>query len=264
MKIIDAHTHIFPDKISQKVSESIRGFYSLSDITPPPASVQKLLEEKNAGVTHFLVCSAAVTPEQVTSITDFIGEVTKNHAEIMGLASIHPDFAGFEEELDRAVSLGLRGVKLHPDFQKFDIDDPRAFPLYRATSKRGLPILMHMGDRRYDASSPEKLASVMKKFPDLTVIAAHFGGYERWEEAHNRLFPSEQLWFDTSSSIPFTSRDYVLSMFDKFGVDRFFFGTDFPLWSAKAEIDNIRGLGLAESETEMIFSGNFERLFGKI
>jgi len=261
MKIIDAHTHIFPDKISEKVSRSIGGFYGMPYFAS--ASVKNLLAEGNAaGISHFLVCSAAVTPEQTPSITDFMAQVIKNHNCFTALASIHPDFPDFEAEIDRAVSLGLAGIKLHPDFQKFEIDDEKVFPLYRAIAKRGLPLLMHMGDKRYHASSPEKLAAVMKKFPDLTVIAAHFGGFQRWQEAHDQLAPSDRLWFDTSSSTMFVSRDYALSMFDKFGIDRFFFGTDFPLWNAAEEIERIKALGLSDSDHEKLFSGNFTRLFG--
>lgn len=261
MKIIDAHTHIFPDKISDKVSKSIGGFYGMPYFAP--ASVKNLLEEgEAAGISHFLVCSAAVTPEQTPSITDFMAQVIQNHNCFTALASIHPDFPDFEAEIDRAVSLGLSGIKLHPDFQKFDIDDEKVFPLYRAAAKRGLPILMHMGDKRYDASSPKKLAAVMKKIPDLTVIAAHFGGFQRWQEAHDLLTPSDRLWFDTSSSTMFVSRDYALSMFDKFGIDRFMFGTDFPLWNAAEELERVRALGLSDAEYEKLFAGNFMRLFG--
>lgn len=228
-----------------------------------PASVKNLLEEgEAAGISHFLVCSAAVTPEQTPSITDFMAQVIQNHNCFTALASIHPDFPDFEAEIDRAVSLGLSGIKLHPDFQKFDIDDEKVFPLYRAAAKRGLPILMHMGDKRYDASSPKKLAAVMKKIPDLTVIAAHFGGFQRWQEAHDLLTPSDRLWFDTSSSTMFVSRDYALSMFDKFGIDRFMFGTDFPLWNAAEELERVRALGLSDAEYEKLFAGNFMRLFG--
>ena len=261
MKIIDAHTHIFPDKIAEKVSKSIGGFYDMHYCAP--ASVTNLLADgKAAGISHFLVCSAAVTPDQTETITDFMAQVIQNHDCMTALASIHPDYPNFEEELDRAICLGLRGVKLHPDFQKFDIDDEKRFPLYRAIAKRGLPILMHMGDDRYEASSPAKLAAVMRKIPDLTVIAAHFGGYRRWKEAHDVLEPSDRLWFDTSSSTMFISRDYALSMFDKFGIDRFFFGTDFPIWNATGELERVKAFGLSEKEYEMYFAGNFERLFG--
>lgn len=260
MKIIDAHTHIFPDKISEKVSKSIGGFYQMKYCAP--ASVANLLKDGTAaGVSHYLVCSAAVTPDQTETITDFMAQMAKDHDCFTALASIHPYYRNFEEEIDRAVSLGLRGIKLHPDFQKFDIDDEKVFPLYRAIAKRGLPLLMHMGDDRYESSSPAKLATVMKKIPDLTVIAAHFGGYRRWQEAHDLLVPSDRLWFDTSSSTMFISRDYALSMFEKFGIDRFMFGTDFPIWDATGELERVRTFGLSEAEYEMFFSGNFMRLF---
>lgn len=262
MKIIDAHTHIFPDKISEKVSKSIGSFYGMEYCAP--ASVQNLLREgEAAGISHFLVCSAAVTPEQTETITDFMGEISKNHAVFTAFASIHPDYQNFEEELDRAISLGLRGVKLHPDFQKFDIDDEKVFPLYRAIERRGLPLLMHMGDDRYDASRPQKLQKVLERFPDLTVIAAHFGGFKRWMEAHDSLIPSPRLWFDTSSATMFISRDYALSMFEKFGIGQFMFGTDFPLWDASDELARVQAFGLSEKENELLFSGNFMRLFGE-
>ena len=102
----------------------------------------------------------------------------------------------------------------------------------------------------------------MKKIPDLTVVAAHFGGFQRWQEAHDLLTPSDRLWFDTSSSTMFVSRDYALSMFDKFGIDRFMFGTDFPLWNAAEELERVRALGLSDAEYEKLFAGNFMRLFG--
>ena len=50
--------------------------------------------------------------------------------------------------------LHLCGVKLHPDFQNFPIDDPRAYPMYDMIQSSGLPILMHMGDARSDFSQP--------------------------------------------------------------------------------------------------------------
>lgn len=97
MKIIDAHTHIFPDKISDKVSKSIGGFYGMPYFAP--ASVKNLLEEgEAAGISHFLVCSAAVTPEQTLSITDFMAQIIQNHDCFTALASIHPDFLDFERK----------------------------------------------------------------------------------------------------------------------------------------------------------------------
>ena len=89
MKIIDAHTHIFPDKISEKVSKSIGGFYQMKYCAP--ASVANLLKDGTAaGVSHYLVCSAAVTPDQTETITDFMAQMAKEHDCFTALASIHP------------------------------------------------------------------------------------------------------------------------------------------------------------------------------
>ena len=87
---------------------------------------------------------------------------------------------GYEEVLDELQALGSRGLKIHPDFQKLPIDDPSGIETYRAIARRGLPVLMHMGDNRYDFSSPERLTNLIRQVPDLIVIAAHFGGWNAW------------------------------------------------------------------------------------
>ncbi len=263
MKIIDAHTHVFPDKIATKSSESIGHFYGLDYFSP--ASVSALLESgKKINACHYLVCSSALSPTQTEHINDYMALLMAEHKEFTALGTIHPDNENYREELARVKSLGLKGVKLHPDFQKFTIDDEKMLPVYREIARLGLPVLMHMGDDRYDYSRPLHLASLMRKVPDLVCIAAHFGGWGRWDEAYEVLVPSERLYFDTSSALMRLSRDGALKMVEKFGVERFMFGTDFPIWEPTAEVKRVLDLGLTEKENEMLFSGNFIRLFGEI
>lgn len=265
MKIADAHTHIFPHKIAEKASRSIGDFYGLD--MSFPADVEILFEnERSIGAECCLVCSAAVTPSQVTSINDFIGEQCRLAAnregvpELIGFAAMHPEFGDPTDELDRALELGLVGVKFHNDFQKFDIDDKRAIPLYREIAKRGMPILFHAGDDRYEYTTPERIATVLRLVPDLTVIASHFGGYRRWHEL-DCLPVCDRLYFDTSSSLAFLSNDEAMKIIEHFGSDRFMFGTDFPMWDARSELDRFMRLPLAESEREDILYNNFKKLF---
>lgn len=260
MNIIDAHTHIFPDKIAGKASKSIGDFYGLG--MHSSASTALLLESGAAIHTQrYLVCSSAVTPDQVTSINDFIAAECAKHPEFVGLAAMHRDFADYEAELDRVLTLGLKGVKFHNDFQKFNIDDERMFPIYEAIAKRRLKVLFHMGDARYDYSAPKRLARVCGLFPDLTVTGAHFGGYLRWEEAYDiPVFPN--LYFDTSSSLAFLSKEKARRMIDKFGAERFMFGTDFPMWDSREELDRFLALDLGEEANELILWKNFYRLYG--
>lgn len=165
-------------------------------------------------------------PHQVPSINNFIHASCADNPNLVGFGSLHPDYEGYAQELDRMVEIGLRGVKLHPDFQKFAIDDPKVYPIYDSIRAHGLPILMHMGDDRYDYSHPKRLARMLEDFPGLVVIAAHFGGYQSWDEVPRYLAGRPDLYFDTSSSLAFISRDQARSLIELIGEDRFFFGTD--------------------------------------
>ncbi len=261
MKIIDAHTHVFPDKIAERSSESIGHFYGLDWYSV--SSVSALLESgKKIGASHYLVCSSALSPSQTEHINDYMAALNAEHSEFTALGTIHPENTDFKDILKGIKDRGLKGVKLHPDFQKFTIDDERMIPVYEEMARLGLPALIHLGDDRYDYSRPVHLASLMEQVPDLVCIAAHFGGWCRWKEAYEALVPSERLYFDTSSSLMRLGRDDALKMIEKFGTDHFMFGTDFPIWEPTAEVRRVLDLGLTESENEMIFSKNFIRLFG--
>lgn len=260
MKIADAHTHIFPDKIAAKASDAIGRFYDIPMYQPAQADLL-LAAEAEIGAGRCLVCSSATVPEQVESINTFIAEACRRHPEFVGFAAMHPDYADPGGELDRAMELGLRGVKFHPDFQKFNIDDPRALPMYRAIAERGLPVLFHTGDDRYDYSSPLRVDALLRQVPELCVIGAHFGGYRRWEDVE-ALPKRDNVYFDTSSSLMFIDRDRARRLIDRFGADHFMFGTDFPMWRPKEELERFLSLGLSDEENEQILHGTFESLFG--
>jgi predicted TIM-barrel fold metal-dependent hydrolase len=184
-EIFDAHTHVYPAKISAKAAMNIGRFYGL----PPNhnGSVDELLINGNkCGVKGYLVCSVATSPEQVHSINDFIADECAKHPEFIGFGALHPMMDDIGGEIDRIIKLGLRGIKLHPDFQRFNIDAPEAYSIYEAAEDR-LPILFHIGDDRYDYSHPRRLSKILGDFKNLKAIAAHLGGYKVWDEASKYL-----------------------------------------------------------------------------
>ncbi len=213
-KIIDAHAHIFPGKIAERASESIKEFYHLN---MGFAGYPHTLIERGSriGVYKYLVCSTATKPEQVFSINSFIAQKCEKYPQFFGFGSLHPHMEPEEytAEILRIKQLGLHGIKLHSDFQQFDIDDPNMIPVYRLAAKAGLPILFHMGDSRYDYSAPRRLANAATEVPDLICLAAHFGGYERWDEAYQYL-KLPNVYFDTSSSLFKLSKSDALAMMD--------------------------------------------------
>ena len=258
-EIIDAHAHIFPEKISQKATDAIGDFYDLPMYCEGIS--KKLLDESfKAGISKYLVCSTATTPHQVRSINDFIAKECGKHPEFWGLGTLHPLMENLEDEVARIENLGLHGIKIHPDFQKFDIDCKEAFKIYSAIEGK-LPILIHMGDERHEYSSPAKLARVLKNFPHLNVIAAHFGGYRRWRDAEEYL-RHPNLKIDTSSSLAIIPAEYARKLIYHYGVENVFFGTDFPMWEPLAELDRFFALKLSFDENQKILVGNFKDFFG--
>ncbi len=257
--IIDAHAHIYPDKIAQKATEAIGDFYDL--IMEDAGTVSRLLEEgKSAGLDLYVVHSGAPQPGQVRSINEFIYEEGLTHKEFIPFMTLHQDLT--EEEMEREVSWcierGFKGVKLHPDFQQFYIDEEKAEKFYRVIKDR-LPILLHVGDDRFEFSKPKRLAKMAKKYPNVNFISAHFGGYRCWDEVE--VYKGlNNVYFDTCSSLAFITPQRAREIIDMLGVEKFFFATDFPMWEAEGEIERFKAIPMTEKEREMVFSLNVKKL----
>ena len=262
MEIIDAHAHIYPEKIAAKATDTIGAFYGIKMEMPAGTPVRLLADGKRAGISRFVVHSVATTAHQVRSINDFIKREIDAHPEFIGFMTLHQELSEEEvfAEVEWAVANGFRGIKLHPDFQKFNIDDECAEKFYRAAEGR-LPILLHIGDARYDYSKPRRLANMARKYPRVNFIAAHFGGYLCWDDAPLYI-GLDNIYFDTCSSLPFISTERARELIDTFGADRFFFATDFPMWDAAGELERFNKVPLTDSERELILSGNIKRLLG--
>ena len=177
--IIDSHAHVFPDIIAEKAAKNIGNFYGIG--MKYNGTVASLLDEGTAaGVDKFLIHSVATTASQIDSINAFIARTVERYPDkFIGFATLHPDSDNLKEQFEWAMAHGLKGIKLHPDFQKFYIDEERAMPIYELCEGR-CPVLIHMGDERTDYSKGERLYTVLQRFKNLDVIGAHFGGYSEW------------------------------------------------------------------------------------
>lgn len=260
-EICNAHCHIYPEKIAGKAVASIGGFYGIPMDCPVGDAKALISDGTPFGVEKYLVCSAATDPSQVESINTFIIGECRKHPEFIGFGTLHADYTGdFDREIQRCIDGGLKGIKLHPDFQRFNIDDKNAMLMYEAAEGR-LPFLFHMGDARYDYSAPRRLAKVLDTFRNFEAFGAHLGGYSVWEDAQEHLRGRENLWFDCSSSLfaipPEKAAGYIRSL----GTDRVFFGTDFPMWDHAGELLRFKALPLTEEERRAILAGNFKRYF---
>jgi uncharacterized protein len=261
LRIIDIHTHIFPEKIALKAASAIGSFYDIP--MRFDGTVDTLLSLLDRfGVDTAAVHSVATVPQQVETINDFIAATVKAHpGRLIGFATLHPDYANISREVERVIALGLRGIKIHPDFQKFNLDSPEAMGIYEAIEGR-LPILVHTGDYRYEYSKAERMARVVKRFPRLQAICAHFGGWSEWEPSSELLCGNGNVVVDTSSSLYALTPRQARALIDRYGVDNVLFGTDYPMWGPENELEAIAKIELSDEECEKIFHGNAERLFG--
>jgi predicted TIM-barrel fold metal-dependent hydrolase len=258
LKIIDAHAHIFPEKIAERAVGSIGEFYGITMACT--GTCEDLIEHGKAiNVVKYVVNSTATRVEQVEPINSFIADACRRYDCFIGLGTIHPDVEDVEAEVNRIMSLGLKGIKLHPDFQDFNIDDEAVMKIYGAAEGK-LPILIHMGDEKRTSSRPKRLARVLDVFKDLEVIAAHFGGYSMWDEAMDCLV-GRDVYFDTSSSLAFIEKTQAENIIKKHGAEKILFGTDYPMWIHKEELERFNKLELKDSEREMILYGNAAKLF---
>lgn len=260
--VIDSHCHIYPEKIAEKAVAGTDNFYGGKSVCK--GTVADLLERgKQAGIDHFIVQSVATTPKQVKSINEFIAQEVENSGGLMtGLGTLHPDSQDIKGDVTHLLELGLKGVKLHPDIQAFKIDDYRCLKIYELCEEKGLPILMHTGDNRYDYSNPNRLLPILEIYKGLTVIGAHLGGWSIWEEAAEAYSDMPNFYVDCSSSFPYLKPETAKKIIRKYGAHKVLFGTDYPMWSPKSEIEYFMGLSLDENEINSIMNMNAIKLFG--
>ena len=262
MHIIDSHCHVYPSAIASKAVKAVSDFYDgvgeFGDGLPSTIKERWL----SKGVDHAIIFSVATRLAQVDSINTFIAKTVANgDGFFTGLGTVHQDCPDMGAVVDSVISLGLKGIKIHPDTQGCAIDDPRLFPLYEACAGR-IPVLVHTGDKRYDYSNPDRMEPVLKMFPKTTFIGAHFSGWSVWDWATEALHGYDNLFVDTSSTFQWVEADKVRKYIRAYGSEKVMFGTDFPMWDIESELKNMLGLGLSEEEYENIFHRTAEHVFG--
>lgn len=255
----DAHAHIYPGKIAEKATENVGRFY---DLPMAEVGLPHVLNEEGTAVGSINFSSAPLRQKwsQVGSINRFIAAKCEKYPKFVGLGAWHRDIEDVEKELNEIQALGRTASSCTRIFKGFAIDDEKMLPVYKACMARDLPILFHMGDARSELSAPKKLANVLEKLPELKCIAAHLGGYQRWDEAKACL-KGANVWVDTSSSLFVLNPDEARRSIEHFGMDKVMFGTDFPMWTHKKELERFFALGYGEDENRKMLYDNFEKLF---
>ena len=262
--IIDFHAHVFPDKVAPHVIRDLKtkgGLDVYSDGT-----VEGLTSYMTGTELDYVVAmGVAVRPDLVTKTNDWL--ISINDQKIIPFGSVHPDYPQPDQEINRLRQNGIRGLKFHSPFQQFHPDEKRMMPIYEAMAD-DMVAFFHVGAGLSKGSkevlaTPSRIVNVIENFPNLKVVAAHFGGYKLFEEAE-RYLVGRNLYLDTSwpPSLKNIGKDAIVRIINKHGAENILFGSDCPTADPVTEIQFINSLNLNEGEKELILGGNAYNLLG--
>jgi hypothetical protein len=260
--VVDFHTHAFPEKVAARAISALTQSYQVEAHGEATiAGLVRVMDE--CGIDVSVIAPVATRPEQVRSINDWAASAESDRIVCFG--ALHPDLPDAAGEVERVVQLGLKGVKLQPNFQAFAPDDRRLWPLYEAAQGR-LILLFHSGQEikalEQIHAKPEAFARVHRAFPGLTMVIAHMGGYQVWDEVRRHLV-GQEVYFDTSyCSEEELSTDEFRELIRAHGAERVVFGTDYPWGHPAGDLARLCAMGLSEAEVEAVAWRNAARVLG--
>lgn len=255
--IVDLHNHVWPDAVARRaLANGIPDMPLAGDGTVSGLAAA----QDEAGVDRSACLAVANGPDAVAKANAFIGGLDRSR--FIPFGTVHPGLP-VEDNLAALRSAGVQGVKIHPVFQRFRLDDPRLMPLLEALAG-SFPVIVHVGagaGSTGEAATPGMVREWVRAFPSLDVIACHFGGYHDWDEAVDVLH-GLPVYLDTSwpPSVATLDARIVREAVRRHGVERVLFASDWPTASPAKEIAAIRALGLDDDETALVLGGNAQRL----
>lgn len=261
--VIDFHTHVFPDKIAARTIEKLSSCCDTMAFTDGTLNgLKKSMKENHIDLS--VVLPVATKPSQFESMNSFAAEINDKDG-IISFGGIHPDTDNCEEELKTIKKLGLRGIKLHPDYQGLFIDDPRYIRLIQGAVDLGLIVSIHAG---LDIGlpdpihcPPDRTAAMLEQIDneEAKIVLAHMGGYDQWDDVEEYLV-GKNVYFDISYCLGHINDEQLLRIIRDQGADRILFATDSPWSGHKETLEYLRKLSLTEEELSCILHVNAEKL----
>lgn len=253
----DFHTHAFADRIYERAMQALK---EGSGIEPfHNGSIAGLMASMDqAGIWRSVVLSIATKPEHADVILDWSLSIASER--IVPFASVMPTDKNAARDVRRIAAAGIKGLKIHPYYQHFFMDEPAMDPFYEAVTECGLVLVSHTGydvayPDREDLATPERTARVIARHPDLRLVAAHFGGWEDWD-AVERYLLGKPVWLETSFLAEMCDRERARRMFLSHDPSRLVFGSDSPWVGQKEEMARLRGLDLPPELLEAVLEKN--------
>lgn len=260
--IIDIHTHCFPDSLAARAVSSLA---HTSGLTPfQEGTVEKLIEVMDAsGVDLSVLQPIATKCDQTVNINKWAMEIKND--KLISFGTIHPEYEDYKSIIKWLTENGVKGIKFHPEYQDFFVDEPKYFKLYEAILNAGLIILFHSGvDLSYTEPfrcTPKRLAELVDRFPGAKIIAAHMGGYRYWDETEKYLL-GKDIFMDTAYSLEEMGEVLATRIIKEHGTSKILLASDMPWRDPGKDIAFIKSLSLTETEKDNILGNNAKKLLG--
>ncbi|MCX5682592.1 MAG: amidohydrolase family protein [Planctomycetota bacterium] len=263
--IFDVHTHAFPDKVAVVAIPKLEaaGVWFSPKATFDGTVSGLLGSMDRAGIRRAIVCSVATRAEQTTKITDWSVAIASER--IVPFASVHPDYPDIEAEVERIARAGLKGLKYHPHYGGYPLDDPHVVRIARAAAAAGLAMLFHTGHdlafAKDDSATPLRVRRLHEAVPDLRMTAAHLGGWELWPEVLE-LVAGLPVYLETSFTLGRCPPDLLARIFAKHPPGYLLFGTDAPWRDQREDVERFMALPLGEDLKRRILWDNALKFAG--
>ncbi|KAA1297155.1 MAG: amidohydrolase [SAR202 cluster bacterium] len=276
MKAIDIHAHIprMPGLAEYGIEPGLRQMFRMADES---ISIEKMVETYRAIDTKAVIFSVDAETEtgDLPDPNDYVAQTVDSYPDVfIGFCSVDPRKGkAAVEELERSVlSLGLRGLKLHPIHQAFFPDDPAFIPLFAKAEELGIPVLMHSGYAAAGANAPggggfelaysrpiPHVDSLAARHPDLTIIMAHPAWPWIQEQVAVALHKSN-VFIDLSGWAPRYIPKELISEASGRLRKKILFGSDYPYISPVTWLEQFQELDIRDESRPLILHDNAARI----
>lgn len=267
--IIDFHTHVFPDKIAKSTIDALSASSRVAPSTDGTVSgLVSAMEKANVDICVTLpVLTKASQFDSVTKFVVSVNERFKNEKrKIVSFAGIHPACEDIDGKLAYLKSLGIKGVKIHPDYQNTYINDKGYVEILKCAKKYDLIVVTHSGvDEGYRGEPvkcpPDLVLEVIKEVNHDKFVLAHYGAHKQWKEVLDKL-AGENVYFDTAFTLHEIDEKLFKKILLKHGEDKVLFATDCPWRDIKEDVDTIKSYKFGKTTEDKIFYKNAMELLG--
>lgn len=258
--IIDTHFHLEPGSERPSLQETL-------------AALDEIRAHGGVATAGLIVVAQKDDLEFTRSENDRAVELSRaSEGRFFAFGSVHPgDGDAAIAELERIAGLGVRGLKLHPNSQVFDVASPEVTRVVKRAAELGL-VLLFDAYSPFDPGQTGKFVKLAIAHPTARFILAHMGGPRFFDMAifgilkeYPKIY-QRNVWLELSAVSHMvvgspSLTEQLRHTCRLVGIDRVLFGSDYPVVAPAQAVADVHALGFDAEEERSILHDNAAALF---